>query len=155
MNCSKNHLKSILSSTISCLSSNATQEKSNKGKQKGHTCFKNLQHSPEWQNTRKEEQTCFSIFAAFSRMIKTQKRRTSDWKNWSHYIKWQKHKNTLLLAKIDSILISENLINILINAKNTKKNFLPFYWIAKHKKELNSWKNFERKCKKIFLMLLE
>ena len=35
-------------------------------------------------------------------------------------------QNTLLLAKIDSILISENLINILINAENTKKNFLPF-----------------------------
>ena len=92
MNCSKNHLKSILSSTLSCLSSSATQEKSNKGKQKGHTCLKNLQHSPEWQNHRKEEQICFSIFATFSRMIKTQKRRTSDWKNWFHYIKWQKHK---------------------------------------------------------------
>ena len=92
INCSKNHLKSILSSTLSCLSSSATQEKSNKGKQKGHTCLKNLQHSPEWQNHRKEEQICFSIFAAFSRMIKTQKRITSDWKNWFHYIKWQKHK---------------------------------------------------------------
>ena len=92
INCSKNHLKSILSSTLSCLSSSATQEKSNKGKQKGHTCLKNLQHSPEWQNHRKEEQICFSIFAAFSRMIKTQKRRASDWKDWFHYIKWQKHK---------------------------------------------------------------
>ena len=92
MNCSKNHLKSILSSTLSCLSSSATQEKSNKGKQKGHTCLKNLQHSPEWQNHRKEEQICFNMFAAFSKMIKTQKRRTSDWKNWFHYIKQQKQK---------------------------------------------------------------
>ena len=28
----------------------------------------------------------------FSWMIKVQKRRTSDWKNWFHYIKWQKYK---------------------------------------------------------------
>ena len=92
MNCSKNYLKSLLSSTLSCLSSGTIQEKSNKPKQKGHTCLKSLQHSPEWQNHRKEEQICFNIFAAFFRMIKTQKRRTSDWKNWFHYIKWQKHK---------------------------------------------------------------
>ena len=88
----KNHLKSILLSTLSCLSSSATQEKPNIGKQKGHSWLKNLQHSPEWQNYRKEKQIYFSIFAAFSRIIKTQKRRTSDWKNWFYYIKWQKHK---------------------------------------------------------------
>ena len=91
-NCSKNNLKSILLSNLPCLSSTATQEKPNRGKQKGHSCLKNLQHSPEWQNHRKKEQICFSIFAAFSRIIKTQKRWTSDWKNWFHYIKWQKYK---------------------------------------------------------------
>ena len=90
MNCSKNHLKSFFSSTFSCLSSSTIQEKSNKPKQKGNTCLKNLQHSPEWQNHRKEEQISFKIFAVFSRMIKTQKRGTSDWKNWFHYIKWHK-----------------------------------------------------------------
>ena len=51
-------------------------------------------------------------------------------------------QNTLLLAKIDSILISENLINILINAENTKKDFLPFYWMAKTQKRTQ----FLKKC---------
>ena len=92
MNCSKNHLQSLLSSTLPCLSSSAIQKMFNKTKQKGHTCLKNLQHSPEWENHREEEQICFNIFAAFSRIIRTKKGRTSDWKNWFHYIKWQKHK---------------------------------------------------------------
>ena len=121
MNCSENHLKSILLSTLSCLSSSATQEKPNIGKQKGHSWLKNLQHSPEWQNYRKEKQIYFSIFAAFSRIIKTQKRRTSDWKNWFYYIKWQKHKirSHCFLQKLT--WICENLINILINVKKHKK----------------------------------
>ena len=50
------------------------------------------QHSPEWQNHRKEGKICFKNFAAFSWMIKIQEIKTSDWKNWFHYIKWQKHK---------------------------------------------------------------
>ena len=53
-NCSKNNLKSILLSTLSCLSSRATQENPNKRKQKGHICLKNLQDSPNDKTTEKK-----------------------------------------------------------------------------------------------------
>ena len=73
MNCSKNHLKSLLSFTLSCLPLSTIQEESNKPKQKEHTCLNNLQDSPEWQNHRNEEQICFKIFAAFLRMKRHKK----------------------------------------------------------------------------------
>ena len=88
MNCFESYLKSLFSSTLSCLSSSTFQEESNKPNLKRHTCLNNLQHSPEWQNHRKEEQICFKIFAAFLRM----KRRK---------------KEELLIKKNDSIILSD------------------------------------------------
>ena len=139
MNCSKNHLKSLLSSTLSCLSSSTIQEKCNTPKQKGGTCLRNLQHSPKRQNRRKEEQICFNIFAAFSTIIKTQKRRTSDWKNWLYYIKWQEQKIRTHAACKNWLHFNiwkpyqhsnkcrkhkKELPAILLNGKSTKKNSL-------------------------------
>ena len=141
MNCSKNHLKSLLSFTLSCLSLSTIQEESNKPKQKEHTCLNNLQHSPEWQSHRKEEQICFKIFAAFLAMKRKKKKKEElltekidsiilndkniQWehiaacKNWLHFIIWKPYQHSNKCQKH-----KKELPAILLNGKNTKKNSL-------------------------------
>ena len=60
----------------------------------------NRMNTPAWitcniswiTKPQKRRTDLFQNLCSILKNEKTQKRRTSDWKKWFHYIKWQKHK---------------------------------------------------------------
>ena len=141
MNCSKNNLKSSLSckdtpvgKTCNILLNDKTTEKKNRFFQYLHSILQND------KDTKKKNFWLKKLVPLC-------------------YITKTKDKSTLLLAKSGSILISEILINILINVKNAKRNFLPFSWMAKtQKKNLlleKIWFHYMIKIKFKKILLLE